>query len=297
MFPPTRWLPVTALVAAFTIFATVDPQAQAQVAHRLSRSAAASAFQTAELTASDGQSGSYVGNSVAISGNTVVVGAPGVSSFSEVVPGAAYVYVKPSSGWENMTQVAKLTASDNGSSNGFGYNVAISGNVIVANSNLPEVYVFVEPAGGWKDMTETAILTVPSVGLAPCLCGQVAIDGDTIVVGSPLDGIGNYGSMEVFSKPASGGWKNASEPNAVLMEADAQSEEQSFHTVAINGGTVVGQGVELNGNNFEYAVYVFLQSENGWNGDYTPQAVLSSTQPLSRSTTSPLVKLRSKETR
>lgn len=280
MFSANRWLPVTVMAAAFAILTTIEPQAQGQSMQRLAKSSAASAFQTAELTASDGQAGSYVGNSVAISGNTVVVGAPGVSSFSEVVPGAAYVYVKPASGWENMTQVAKLTASDSGASEGFGYNVAISGNVIVVNSNLPEVYVFVEPSGGWKDMTETAILTVPSVGLAPCLCGQVAIDGDTIIVGSPLDGIGNYGSIEVFSKPTAGGWRNMSEPNAVLMQAFAQSENQSFHSVAISGGTVVGEGFVQNGNSGEYSVFLFLQPEAGWNGDYTPQAVLSSTQPL-----------------
>jgi hypothetical protein len=246
----------------------------------LVQSAGAQIFQTAELTASDGQSGSYVGTSAAISGNTVVVGAPGVRSTSEVVPGAAYVFVKPSSGWENMTQVAKLTASDSGANDGFGDHVAISGNVIVINSNLPELYVFVEPDGGWKDMTETAILTVPSVGLAPCLCGGVAIDGDTIVVGSPLDGIGNYGSIEVFSKPAAGGWQSVSEPNAVLMQAAAQSEDQSFHSVAISGKTVVGEGLVTNGSSGQYSVFVFLQPEAGWNGDYTPQAVLSSTQPL-----------------
>jgi hypothetical protein len=236
-------------------------------------------LQTAELTASDGQPGSYVGSSVAASGNTVVVGAPGVSSFSEVVPGAAYVYVKPSPGWENMTQVAKLTASDSGANNGFGSHVAISGNVIVVNSNLPELYVFVEPESGWIDMTETAILTVPNVGLAPCLCDAVAIDGETIVVGSPLDGIGNYGSIEVFSRPARG-WKNMSEPSAVLMQAGAQSEDQSFHSVAISGKTVVGEGFAQSGTSGQYSVFLFTEPDTGWNGDYTPQAVLSSTQPL-----------------
>lgn len=274
-----RCLSLTAFLTALFVLAAAQSPAQAQSLRRPANQLVPG-FQTAELTASDGQSGSYVGTSVAISGNTVVVGAPGISSFSEVVPGAAYVYQRPSSGWTNMTQIAKLTASDSGASNGFGYNVAISGDVIVVNSNLAEIYVFVKPSGGWTDMTETAILTVPSVGLAPCLCGQVAIDGDTIIVGSPLDGIGNYGSIEVFSKPSTGGWRNMTEPNAVLMQADAQSESQSFHSVAISGNTVVGEGLVENGSTAAYSVFVFLQPTAGWSGDYTPQAVLSSTQSL-----------------
>jgi hypothetical protein len=270
-----------AKILSLCVFVVLVQSAGAQLSRQTSRSALLPPeVQTAELTASDGQAGSYLGTSVAISGDTVVVGAPGVRSISEVVPGAAYVYVKPSSGWENMTQVAKLTASDNGANDGFGNRVAISGNVIVVNSNLPELYVFVEPAGGWTDMTETAILSAPSVGLAPCLCAGVAIDGDNIVVGSPLDGIGNYGSIEVFTKPAKGGWKSASEPSAVLMEAGALYESQSFDSVAISGKTVVGEGFAQNGTTGQYSVFLFTEPETGWNGDYTPQAVLSSTQPL-----------------
>ncbi|HEY3975362.1 MAG TPA: FG-GAP repeat protein [Candidatus Sulfotelmatobacter sp.] len=235
--------------------------------------------QIAELTASDEQQFSYLGTSVAVSGNTVVVGAPGTDGQGNFVSGAAYVYVKPSTGWGNMTQVAKLTASDAGGTAGFGLSVAISGKTIVVNSNLPELYVFEEPAGGWTDMTETAILSVSPVGLGPCLCGQLGIDGDTLIVGSPLDAFGNFGSIEVYVKPATG-WQNTSQPNATLIQADAQYEEQSFRSVAISGGTVVGEGLVFANNTAENSVFLFTKPANGWNGDYTPQAVLSSTQAL-----------------
>src|ERR1700730_6566716 len=114
--------------------------------------------QKAELTASDGQPGSLFGTSVAISGNTVVVGAQGEDGDQYFVKGAVYVYTKPANGWGNMTQVAKLTPSDSAADYYFGYWVAISGNTIVASSSTGE-HVFVEPEGGWADMTETAILT------------------------------------------------------------------------------------------------------------------------------------------
>lgn len=237
-----------------------------------------SIFQHAELKGSNVQYLSNLGYSIAISGSTVVVGAPGGSDGQgNFTDGAAYVYVKSADGWSNMTQVAILTASDSGGSNGFGLSVAISGNTIVVNSNLPEIYVFAMPAGGWVNMTETAILSVTSTGLSPCLCGQVAIDGDTIAVGSPLDALGNLGSIEVFVRPASG-WKNASEANAVLSQPFAESEEQSFRSIAISGKTIVGEGLSFSSGTPEYFIYLFLEPAKGWNGNYTAQATLSSTQ-------------------
>src|SRR5262249_12543250 len=66
--------------------------------------------ETAKLTASDGLKGDALGTSVSVNGNTVVAGAPGAFSFTTA--GAAYVFVEPAAGWTNMTQTAKLTASD-----------------------------------------------------------------------------------------------------------------------------------------------------------------------------------------
>lgn len=57
--------------------------------------------QLAELTASDGVAGDGFGI-VAISGSTVVAGA--LFAGPKIEQGAAYVFVKPPSGWANMTQ-------------------------------------------------------------------------------------------------------------------------------------------------------------------------------------------------
>jgi len=47
---------------------------------------------------------SAYGQSVAVSGNTIAVGAWGV--------GAVYVFLKPTTGWSTVNETAKLTASD-----------------------------------------------------------------------------------------------------------------------------------------------------------------------------------------
>ena len=126
--------------------------------------------ETAELTASDAAAGAYLGVSVAVSANTIVLGAPEATVGKVKLLGAAYVFVQPSGRWINMTQTAKLT------SGGYreryaemGLSVALDGNTVVAGKPFwekGEACVFVEPAGGWSNMTEAARLTYPH-GLNP----------------------------------------------------------------------------------------------------------------------------------
>lgn len=81
--------------------------------------------QQAKLLASDGEAWDWFGYSVAISGDTIIVGAD--QNYNNG-PGVAYVFKKPLTGWEdNMTEDAKLTASDGAATDDFGVSVAISG--------------------------------------------------------------------------------------------------------------------------------------------------------------------------
>ncbi|MBI4516452.1 MAG: FG-GAP repeat protein [Deltaproteobacteria bacterium] len=66
--------------------------------------------QKAKLTAADGAASDFFGVSVAISGDTVVVGAIWDDIGANSDQGSAYVFVKPGGGWADMTQTAKLTA-------------------------------------------------------------------------------------------------------------------------------------------------------------------------------------------
>jgi hypothetical protein len=228
--------------------------------------------QKAELTASNGQQGSLVGTSAAIDGNTVAVGAPGVVDFGRNIPGVVYVYVKPSSGWGNMTEVAQLTPSDSAAADGFGTFLAISGNTIVVNSNLG-AHVFVEPAGGWVDMTETAILTDSN---GPCVCGHAAIEGNTIAVGSSLNGGHFSGSVQVFVKPLSG-WQTTSKPDAELRHHFGAFAGQSSESVAISGNNIVDVGTVCGQTNCENRVFLFSKPSVGWRGTIAPTATLSTT--------------------
>ena len=184
----------------------------------------ATATETAKLTASDGVVGDWFGQSVAVDGDTVVVGAS-----EDDGSGSAYVFTKAAdSVWTDATQTAKLTASDGDDFDEFGKSVAVDGDTVVAgapnNDGYGSAYVFIKPAAGWDDATQTAKLTPGATddgaaGLAGTFGAAVAVDGDTVVVGASAYS-GSQGRAYVFTKP-SGGWEDA-ERTAELATSDAK---------------------------------------------------------------------------
>jgi hypothetical protein len=141
----------------------------------------------------------------------VVVGAVGDDIGANGDQGSAYVFVKPGGGWANMTETAKLTASDGAAGDEFGVSVAISGDAVVVGANGAHIsgkalqgsaYVFVKPGGGWAGpLTEQAKLTASDGAVGDQFGFSVAVSGDTVVVGAPfddIDGAANQGSAYVF---------------------------------------------------------------------------------------------------
>ena len=97
--------------------------------------------QQAELTAADGAADDAFGASVAITGTTVVVGAPD-KTFPNT--GAVYLFVQSGTAWP---QLAELTEPGAASGDRFGFSVAISGSTLVAgaygkNSSTGAAYAF-----------------------------------------------------------------------------------------------------------------------------------------------------------
>jgi hypothetical protein len=232
--------------------------------------------ETAKLIASDGVKWDGLGSSVSISGNTIVAGAPG-SALSNT-PGAGYIFVKPTGGWKNATQTAKLTSSDGGAYDSFGYSVSLDGASLVAgapgNQQNGAAYVFVEPSGGWKDATQTAKLTASDGAKNDNLGNSVSIAGHTVVAGAPaLYEDQKEGAAYVFVEPSSG-WKNMTQ-TAKLTEGDGQAGDHLGSSVGIServiaaGSSGYSRGHTLKqrgGPAFwqEGAVYLFTESNGGW---------------------------------
>jgi len=92
----------------------------------------------AKLLPSDGALSDYFGNSVAVSGDTVVVAAP-LDDDQGDRSGSAYVFERPAGGWSGtLSQAAKLLASDGASGYIFGNSVAVSGDTVVVGAPLDD---------------------------------------------------------------------------------------------------------------------------------------------------------------
>jgi hypothetical protein len=225
--------------------------------------------QIAKLTAPDGAASDQFGHSVAISGNTIVVG-----KYSGAVQ-SAFVYENNSG---VVTEVAELTQSDGVAGDRFGASVAISGNTIAiaaiehANHdplNTGSVYVYVEPAGGWIDMTETAELNLGQAGAQ--IGRSIGVNANEVVSTN-----GNNASVVVWNEPA-GGWVNSSKPNAELIGGDP-NDLQGLLNVAISGNVIVAGSPEAYS---DYgSTFLYVKPASGWNKiGITPTARLVGTGP------------------
>lgn len=228
---------------------------------------------TAQLTAGGFSENSRAGLSVAIDGDTIVVGAPGDYNRLKSAPkgvithsrsGSAYVFTKPSGGWVSTHEAAKLVAPDLGDYRGFGYSVAVNGDTVVVGSEEGgAAYVFTKPGGGWVDSFNAAKLTAPGEAR---LGNAVDIDGDTIAVGGGTsDANDPYSAsvVHVFTKPA-GGWANSS--RAVDLTTPYTQRGNGFGlSVSFGGDTlVVGAPLEDGKEREEGAAYVFSKTSEGW---------------------------------
>ena len=253
----------------------------------------------ARLIASDGAAGAVFGN-VAVSGDTIVVGAtgcpnPNVCNTQPVAArGAAYVFVRPVGGWSGtLTEQAKLVASDGASNDVFGASVSVEGDTVVVSSEWDDTfrgsaYVFVRPAEGWSGTrTENSKLIASDRapqgnGIGHAL-GRAYISGDIIVAGAlgadvvGADGFSRVdaGRAYVFVRPAAG-WSGTRTENARLIASDRAANDRFGASVAASGDTIaVGAPFDSGDETGDHgAVYVFLRPAGGWTGTLTENARL-----------------------
>ncbi|GEM_PF-1178374 len=229
--------------------------------------------ENALLTASDGGYGDSFGFSVATDETTAVVGA----YYNNGRKGSVFVYSRPSSGWADAVETAKLTASDGVLGDGFGYAVGISGGTIVASAYSATVgsvqyggkaYVFLRPSGGWVNATEDAML-IPSDGIASGYFGTaLGISGDTVVVsmrGATVGSNTRQGALYVFTKPG-GGWSGSLNQTAKLWVSDGTTNDYlgMVNGVAISGDTIVVGTYRGPSTTNQGRALVFVKPGGGW---------------------------------
>jgi hypothetical protein len=250
--------------------------------------------QQAYLKASNTENGDLFGSAVAISGNTIVVGAPYEDSAATGVngnqgngmgdPGAAYVFTRTAGVW---SQQAYLKASNTGANDYFGQAVAISGDIIVVGayyessaatgvngnqldnsaSNSGAAYVFARTGGLWS---QEAYLKASNTNINDYFGESVAVSGATVVIGAPGEdsasagvngdqndnSLADPGAAYVFVRSA-GVWSQQA-----YLKASNPDTYDSFGWVAAAGDTIAvgayGEGsaaIGVNGNQADNSMF------------------------------------------
>jgi hypothetical protein len=206
----------------------------------------------------------FFGNSVAIDGDTLVVGAYGHDYIFNTMGGLAFVYQRSGTAWM-PTDVLRPVQRNDGDA-WFGQSVAIKGNRIVVGA--PRDYV--NPAGltgaaliynrttsGW---VYAASLAAPDLQSDDFFGQSVAIDGDVVVVGADRqDGsntLRDSGAVYVFENRA-GSWSFTKE----FEDPRRQAFDQFGHVVAIQGDTIVAESMA---GTAAVNAYVYRRRASGW---------------------------------
>jgi LPXTG-site transpeptidase (sortase) family protein len=236
------------------------------------------------------------GYTVAIDGNTAVIGArnadPDLGGGSIEGAGAAYVYVHDGKTW---VLDAKLTAKDPSPRDTFGVSVAISGNTILIGAtgvDLPDedddeedgqlkeagaAYVFARISGEW---VQQAILTAADRAEDDSFGSAVALYKNTAVVAAEskdLFSLVDVGAAYVFYNSGGKNWKQ----QAKLLPPDPWLGDNFGASVAVHGNLVAvgatqldptdvsgpGKVILFKRDGVTWTQEAYLEEENGRSGD------------------------------
>jgi hypothetical protein len=215
--------------------------------------------QEQKLTASDGAAADNFGESVDIHGDVIVVGAP---EDDDVAAGAGSAYVFRFNG-VTWVEEKKLTASDGGFTDRFGFGVAVHDDLVVVGADGADgaalssgaAYVFTFDGLTWN---EDQKLTASDGENADAFGLGVTTDGVTIVVGAPQDdfpGLNGPGSAYVFLFDGST-WVEDQKLSASDKENFA--DFGGFGAVSVDGDTVV---IGADGDGTEGSAYVYTVNQ------------------------------------
>ncbi len=221
--------------------------------------------QQAKLTAADGTANDTFGGSVALSGDTAVIGAlRDGDDVNGVDSGSAYVFTRSGTTWSQQT---KLTASDGAAGDVFSISVALSGDTAVIGADLDDnkgdnsgaAYVFTRSGTTWR---QQAKLTADD-GAADDIFGiRVALSGDTAVIGAARDDDkgDNSGAAYIFIRSGTS-WSQ----QAKLTAADGAANDRFGTRVAISGNAaVIGAILDDDKCDNSGSAYVFIRSGTSW---------------------------------
>jgi len=201
--------------------------------------------QVARVVAADATIEARFGQSVALKGDLMAVGARDADSPVATGCGAVYVFKRSGDDW---LEVAKLAAHDGASGDQFAFNIAMERNLLVVGArraNLPAIppgrvrtaagaaYIFKRSGTGW---TEIQKLTASDALAGDEFGHSVAMAGDVIAIGArraTIDGKRRQGAIYLFRQQR-GEWIKVGK----LVALDGNAYDELGHSLAAHGSII-----------------------------------------------------------
>lgn len=217
------------------------------------------------LTAIDAQPGDVFGQSIAMTDDFLVVGAPHSDS-PQKDSGSAYVFIRDSNQWRYQT---KLTAHDGAEGDLFGISVAIDGYTILIGADLNDeraekagaVYAFVYSGDKWEQQGK---LMANDGGHTDIFGVRVALSGDTALISArrdDIEGVGvDAGSAYIFER-TDDQWRQTQK----LVAPNANEDDRFGRGVALNNHLALVSAMHDDDKDTNAgAVYVYKKQQDGW---------------------------------
>jgi MYXO-CTERM domain-containing protein len=221
----------------------------------------------AKLEASDGAAEDAFGASVALDGDTAIVGAFQRDTALGVNAGAAYVFVRSGTTW---TEQSRLEASDGTAFASFGAAVALAGDTVLVGARDADAaratragatYVYTRSGSPWSAQAK---LEASDGADGDAFGVAVALDGDTALVGANGDATPRgvaAGSAYVFVRSGAAWTEQA------RLEASDGAEGDVFgFSVSLSGDTALVGALydDTPQGNDAGSAYVFVRSGTMW---------------------------------
>ncbi|MEM6457722.1 MAG: hypothetical protein AAF772_21715, partial [Acidobacteriota bacterium] len=176
---------------------------------RRSEGGADSWGQVTKITAADATTSDHFGRSVAVSGDTAIVGAY-LDDDAGDRSGSAYIFQRNQGGADSWGQVTKIIADDASADELFGRSVAVNGDTALVGASGASggaAYIFRRSEGGADSWGQVTKITASDAAAGDGFGTSAAVSGDTAIVGALFnDDVGlDSGAAYVFGLPPSPG--------------------------------------------------------------------------------------------
>ncbi len=215
------------------------------------------------LLASDGEENDNFGNSVSISGNYAIIGAPAIYKIDNNT-GSAYIFYFDGSNW---VEQSKVLPSDGAPEDRFGDSVSISGNYAIVGAagndyygiNSGSAYIFHFNGTNWVEQQKL----VASDGAETDWFGlSVSISGNYAIVGNVYDDVYLWDSGSAYIYHFDGtNWVEQQK----LIPLDGDMLEYYGGNVSISGNyAIVSASGDNDNGDSSGSVYIYLYDGTNW---------------------------------